>query len=150
MGEALRNGTATPDDVEGALARSKAVDIDPATLRNVLRVSSDDGPHAEAIEAIVRRIPNGWARWLSVDAGWYSLVIATHARLAQRDLGYVVHQIKEKYETLRYYYYWPGSDDLAPDLSTRWMPSSGAERVSAITCERCGQSGHYTEPSITG
>ncbi len=77
MGEAPRNGTATPDDVEAALARSRALDIDPATLRNVLQVQSDAGPHAGAIEAILRRIPDGWGHWLNVDAGWYPLVVTT-------------------------------------------------------------------------
>ncbi len=52
-----------------------------------------------------------------------------------------MHQIKEKYGTLRYYYR-PGSDDVAPGLLDAMDAiADEAERVSAVTCERRGQSG---------
>ncbi len=57
------------------MARSRALAIDPERLRNVLHVPSDAGAHAREIEAILQRIPDGWGRWLNVDAGWYPLVI---------------------------------------------------------------------------
>ncbi|KAA0109928.1 hypothetical protein [Mycolicibacterium sp. P1-5] len=95
MGDALRNGTATHDDVEGALARLRSLDIDPQKQRNALHVPADAGPHSTALETILRRIPDGWGRWISVDAGWYPLVIATDDRLAELDDQYVVQQIKE-------------------------------------------------------
>lgn len=75
-----------------------------------------------------------------MDDGWYPLVIATDHRLAEHYPGYVVHRIKEKYGTLRYYY-WPGSD-VAPDLLDAMDAiTDEAEPVSAVTCERCGQLG---------
>ena len=70
MGDGLRNGTATPEDVEGAFARFMSVDIDPQKHLDALQVPADAGPHAAAIKTILRRIPNGWGRWISVDAGW--------------------------------------------------------------------------------
>lgn len=141
MGDALRNGTATPEDVEGAFGRFMSLDIDPQKHRNALHIPADAGTHAEAIETILRRVPDGWGRWISVDAGWYPLVIATDRRLAELDADYVVHQIKEKFGTLRYYY-WPSSEDASPELLDAMDAIiDDAERASAITCERCGRPG---------
>lgn len=41
MGDALRNGTATPEDVEGALARFMSLDIDPQKRRNALHIPAE-------------------------------------------------------------------------------------------------------------
>jgi hypothetical protein len=141
MGDALRNGTATPEDVDGAFARFMSLDIDPQKRRNALHIPADAGPHAGAIETILCRIPDGWGRWISVDAGWYPLVIATDQRLAELDAHYVVQQIKEKFGTLRYYCA-PSSEDPSPELLDALDAiTDDAERASAITCERCGQPG---------
>jgi hypothetical protein len=141
MGDALRNGTATPEDVEGAFARFMSLDVDPQKRRNALHIPADAGPHAAAIETILRRIPDGWGRWISVDAGWYPLVIATDQRLAELDADYVVQQIKEKFGTLRYYCA-PSGDDPSPELLDALDAiTDDAERASAITCERYGDPG---------
>jgi hypothetical protein len=141
MGDAVRNGTAIPGDVEAAFARLLSLDVDENTRRNALHIPPDAGKHAAAIETILRRIPDGWGRWLSVDAGWYPLVIATDSRLAELDAGYIVHQIKEKFGTLRYYY-WPSSDTASLEvLAAMDAITDEAERESAATCERCGQPG---------
>lgn len=68
-----------------------SLDIDPQKRRNALRVPRDAGPYAAAIEAILRRIPDGWGRWVSLDAGWYPLIASTDVRLAELDADYVVH-----------------------------------------------------------
>jgi hypothetical protein len=141
MGDALRNGTATPDDVDGAFARLLSMDYDRDKHRNALHIPADAGEHAAAIETILRRIPDNWGRWISVDAGWYPLVIATDAQLAALDPNYRVHQIKEKFGTLRYYY-WPSSDNASPELLDALDAiTDDAERTSAMTCERCGEPG---------
>jgi hypothetical protein len=141
MGDALRNGTATPEDVEGAFARFMTLDIDPQKHRNALHIPADAGTHAAVIETILRRIPDGWGRWISVDAGWYPLVIATDHRLAEIDPDYVVQQIKEKFGTLRYYCT-PGSEDASAELlDSLDAITEDAQRASAITCERCGEPG---------
>ena len=141
MGDALRNGTATSEDVEGAFARFMSLDIDPQKHRNALHIPADAGPHAAAIETILRRIPDGWGRWISLDAGWYPLVIATDTRLAALDPTHQVHQIKEKFGTLRYYY-WPSSEDASPALLDAMdAVTDEAERASALICERCGEPG---------
>ncbi|ETB35484.1 hypothetical protein N602_26770 [Mycobacterium avium subsp. hominissuis 10-5606] len=141
MSEALSNGTATSEDVDGTFARLMAVDIDPHKRRNALHIPPDAGEHAEAIEAILRRIPDGWGRWLSVDAGWYPLVIVIDKQLARLDANYRVHQIKEKFGTLCYYC-WLSNDDASSDLfDAMYAITDDAERASAITCERCGEPG---------
>lgn len=141
MGEGLRNGVATPEEIDSVFARLMSSDIDWKTYRNALHVPADAGEHAGSIEAILRRIPDGWGRWLSVDAGWYPLVIATDALLARLDADYRVHQVKEKFGTLRYYY-WPSSEDVGHEtLDAMDAVTDGAQRASAITCERCGATG---------
>lgn len=141
MGEGLHNGSATPEEVDGVFARLMSSDIDWTTYRNALHVPADAGEHAGAIEAILRRIADGWGRWLSVDAGWYPLVIATDALLAALDADYRVHQVKEKFGTLRYYF-WPSGEDVDhKTLDAMDAVTDGAERASAITCERCGATG---------
>jgi hypothetical protein len=141
MSEALNNGAATPEDVDAAFARLMAVDIDPVTHRNALHIPPDAAAHTGAVEAILRRIPDGWGRWLNVDAGWYPLVVATDTQLARLDPHYRVHQIKEKFGTLRYYFQ-ASSDDPDPDLLDAMDAiTDDAEHASVITCERCGQPG---------
>ena len=103
MAAGLRAGTATPEDVEGAVARIMSVDVDRDTMLNALHMPADAGPFAPALETILRRIPDGWGRWIGHDAGWYPIVVALDQRLSAIDPEYVVHQIKEKYGTLRYY-----------------------------------------------
>ena len=141
MGDALRNGTATPEDVEGAFARLMSLEVDPQKHRNALHIPADAEPHAAALETILRRIPDGWGRWISIDAGWYPLVVATDRRLAAIDADYVVHQIKEKFGTLRYYCA-PGSEDPSPELLDAFDAiTDDVEAASAVTCERCGEPG---------
>ncbi len=138
MSAALRSGTATPDDVQGAFGRLKSLGIDPDTWRNALHIPADAGPSTAAIEAILRRIPEGWGRWIGTDAGWYPLLIVTDWRLAQIDADYVVHQVKEKFGTLRYYCA-PRSDEPGSEVWEAFHAIvDDAERASATMCERCG------------
>jgi hypothetical protein len=91
--------------------------------------------------AILGRIPERWGRWIDHDAGWYPLVVSVDERLAAIDPDYVVHQIKEKYGTLRYYCS-PGGDEPATQRRVVFdSVIAAAERASATTCERCGQPG---------
>lgn len=141
MSEALNNGTATPEDVDAAFARLAALDIDPHKPRNAICIPPDAGEHAAAIEAILRRIPDGHGRFLSVGAGWYPLVIATDAQLSRLDPHYRVLQVKEKFGTLRYYCRASGDDPEPELLDAMDAITDDAERASATICERCGQPG---------
>ncbi|MCA2246066.1 MULTISPECIES: hypothetical protein [Mycobacteriaceae] len=136
MAVRLRAGTATPDDVAGALGRLFSTDDN----RDALRLPPDAGVHAECLERILRRIPDGWGRWFRHDAGWYPISIACDRQLAALDGGYVVYQVKEKFGTLRYYC--EPSTERRTELWERFTAiTDAAERESAITCERCGQPG---------
>ena len=141
MAAGLRAGTATPEDVEGAIARIMSTDVDRDTMVNALHIPADAGPFAPVLETILRRIPDGWGRWISHDAGWYSIVVGVDERLSAIDPEYVVHQIKEKFGTLRYYCA-PSGDEPSAAVSDAFRAiTDEAERTSAITCERCGKQG---------
>jgi hypothetical protein len=140
MSEGLQNGTTTGEDIRGALNRLTSHGIDDDTLVNALHVPADAGPHAGALEQILRRIPDGWGRWISHDPGWYPIVIRLDKRLASIDPDYVVHQVKEKFGALRYYAE-PSGDPTSAQWETFRDPIQEAERESAITCELCGEPG---------
>jgi hypothetical protein len=136
----LRNGSATQQDIQGVLNRLQSCDINTDRVINAPHVPPDAGPYAPALQRILYRIPDGWGRWICHDAGWYEIVVACDQRLAVIDPDYVVHQVKEKFGTLRY--------ECVP--SGEWRPElwgtfdvivSEAEHASTITCERCGEPG---------
>jgi len=139
--EKIRVRAATPEDVAGGVARIMSVAVDRGTMLNALHIPADAGPFASALESILRRIPDGWGRWISHDAGWYPIVVGVDERLSAIDPEYVVHQIKEKFGTLRYYCV-PSGDAPSPAVFDAFRAITGeAERASAITCERCGEPG---------
>jgi len=141
MAAGLRAGTAAPEDVEGAVARIMSVDIDRDTMLNALHVPADAGPLAAALETILRRIPDGWGRWIGHDAGWYPIVVALDQRLSAIDPDYVLHQVKEKFGALRYYCA-PSGEETGPAVLDAFGAMIGdAERASAVTCERCSEPG---------
>jgi hypothetical protein len=140
MSAGLRAGTASADDVESTLSRLFSCHIDRDTMINAVHVPADAGPYCPALETILRRIPDGWGRWIRHDAGWYPIVVGCDQRLAAIDPDYVVHQVKEKFGTLRYYCT-PSGDPTTEMSDTFDDITTEAARVSAITCERCGQPG---------
>ena len=140
MSAGVHDGTATQEDIEGAFNRLVSCDIEQDTLINALHVPPDAGSYAPALEQILRRIPDGWGRWISHDAGWYQIVIAVDQRLAAIDPDYVVHQVKEKYGTLCYYCA-PSGEPSPESWDTFHDIVDEAERAAAITCERCGEPG---------
>ncbi len=140
MAAGQRAGTATPEDVAGGVARMMSVDVDRDTMLNALHIPADAGQFAPALEKILRRIPDGWGRWISHDAGWYPIVVGVDQRLSAIDPEYVVHQVKEKFGTLRYYCAPSGEPSPAVCDAFREITAE-AERASAITCERCSEPG---------
>ncbi|SKU22766.1 hypothetical protein [Mycobacteroides abscessus] len=104
----------------------------------------DAGAHADALERILRRIPQRWGREISHGPGWYPIVVACHEQLVAIDPDYVVHQVKQKYGTLNYYC--TSDAELTPE---QWEAfdaiTDQAARVSAVTCELCGDPGEMCE-----
>lgn len=92
---ALRSGD--PEGVEATGARALAIPFDIEAFTNAIRVPSDAGDDAGALEAILRRISDGWGRWIAVGRGWYPIVTALDRKPADLDRGYRVLQITRHY-----------------------------------------------------
>ena len=79
-------------------------DADSQQLLNAVYVPGDAGEHAEALRGILLRIPDRWGRWISCDRGWYPLLVEFDEQLHILLPNYVLHQVKEKFGGLRYYW----------------------------------------------
>ena len=81
----------------------------------------------------------GWYGCIAPD-GWKDIVLDTDKMLAYIDPDYEIHQIKEKFGTLRYYY---GSKFEYASIQGRIMQAIAgyAESRSATICEVCGKWG---------
>ena len=77
--------------------------------------------------------PSQSLMWFGFDHGdgWYAIIDALSATIAQLSPDCRAVQVKEKFGTLRYYYI--GSNDIAVDAAVQM-----AEEMSARTCEECG------------
>jgi hypothetical protein len=81
----------------------------------------------------------GWYGCIAPD-GWKDIVLETDEMLAYIDPDYEIHQIKEKFGTLRYYY---GSEHNFSSIQGKIMYAitQAAEARSSRTCEVCGKYG---------
>jgi hypothetical protein len=80
---------------------------DPNSFLNQYHVPEDAGEHAEDLRKILERIPLRWGRWISCGPGWYPFIIELDRKLAEIAPDYQLHQVKEKFGTLRYYIGFP-------------------------------------------
>lgn len=98
----------------------------------------------EEREALKRRIDArtrpGWDG-LSVGPGWYEIVDTLDREIADIVPDYEVHQIKEKFGGLRYYYGVPGGMYDAAKTEALAKVEARAEAKALVTCERCGEPG---------
>lgn len=100
-------GAVISGDEEGASAadaQMRTIPLDLTRVLNAIHVPDDAGDWAEGLERILRRIPDGWGRWIRVEKGWYPIIVALDAELATIDPGYVVQQVKEKFGGLDVYF----------------------------------------------
>jgi hypothetical protein len=129
-------------------------DVDYQQSLNALHVPEDAGEHADALRGMLVRIPDGWGRWIRCDRGWYSLLVELDEQLRALLPNYVIHQVKEKFGGLRYYWE-PGEDvrdasDPGGEAAVagrerrielaQQLVASAEKRASAI-CELCGAAG---------
>lgn len=110
-----------------------------------LDVPEDAGRYRDSLVMILQRIPDWRPRFLSCGPGWYPLIARLHADLADLDIDYEVHQVKEKYGALRYYA-WTEDSDMQVLFAER---VAVAEARSVEICEWCGQPGRLSTSSET-
>lgn len=119
-------------------------------FRDDPHLPEDAGEYADDLRDILDRIPIGWGKWISCDKGWYKIVVETHNRLKFMWPNYEIHQIKEKFGTLRFYWGIKGEDgewlaldkDTANTIYNIMMDIEiAAENKSAHYCEICGDYG---------
>jgi DNA-directed RNA polymerase subunit RPC12/RpoP len=81
----------------------------------------------------------GWYGCIAPD-GWKDIVLKADEMLAFIDPDYEIHQIKEKFGTLRYYF---GTTKKYETIESNIMYAieRWAEAASANTCEQCGKHG---------
>jgi len=133
-GLAVRSGDVA--GVESALEALRSANLDPREVLNALHIPTDAGEHAVGLEKILRRIPDGWGRWIGCGPGWYPIIVELDQQLAGVVPDYEVHQVKEKFGGLRYYYAGPGHLVDEMDRLVRV-----AEDKADRTCEACGKPG---------
>lgn len=117
------------DTVKGAAARdsvgfgaafdqgrqiASAMDVDE--IINSVDMPADVGEHEHALLRLLLRIPDGWGRWISCSSGWFALLARAERELADVCPTFVVHQVKEKFGTLRLYVEFDSDDDLPAEL----------------------------------
>lgn len=137
----LANAVTEGTDPEGGQAAAEAArqvlsGLDLDAVRDALHVPQDAGSYHDALTAILRRIPDGWGRWIACDAGWYPLIVDLDCDLAAIDPDYELNQCKEKFGTLRFYAH--ASEGLPEEAKRRFHERvASAERASETTCENC-------------
>jgi hypothetical protein len=113
-------------------------------------VPDDAGEYAEALIEIMNRIPSGWGRWISCGKGWYPLIVETDKKMRFLYPEYEIHQIKEKFGELRFYWGIPApeteiseSQEQQNHLIQEIMHDveANSENRSRYICELCGDRG---------
>jgi hypothetical protein len=148
MAKGLTKGTLDADGLAATTAKLRQVDVDLKRILDSLHIPEDAGGFRDALVAMLHRIPDNWGRWISCDAGWYPLITRLDAALSALDPDYQIHQIKEKFGTLRYYADTEMEDDSVQARFHELIAEG--ERESATTCERCGAPGELCAVRPTG
>lgn len=77
--------------------------------------------------------------------GWLGIVHTLHYKLAHIVPGYAIHQIKEKFGSLRFYCNAAAGAECDSETTDKVRSMiSEAERQSGTTCEICGEPGTLT------
>ena len=102
---------------------------------------------------ILNRIPVEWGLWISCGKGWYKLLVDTNRKMNMMWPNYEIHQVKEKFGSLRFYWGissedkdWEALDENISNTIYEIMGdiANGAESRSSRICEDCGKFGTTT------
>lgn len=119
-------------------------------FRDTPHIPENAGEYEGDLKDILNRVPIGWGRWISCDKGWYKLLAETNRKMKMMWPQYEIHQVKEKYGTLRFYWGVPFEDEnwqamnedvrntvhgIMEDIAYQ------AEHRSGYICETCGGHG---------
>jgi len=97
-------------------------------------------PDGDGLEAVLARFEDGWPAHLSIGEGWHGLVLALDGELSAIDPDYAVHQVKEKYGGLRYYFQ-ASAGTTESDRRRMDEVCDEYERRSYTVCELTGRPG---------
>jgi hypothetical protein len=140
LADAVRQMASATGDAEGFQAAFNAMThvgrgIDHQQILNAMHVPKDAGEHTEALREMLVRIPDGWGRWISCDRGWYPLLVELDEQLRKLLPNYELHQVKEKYGGLRYYFE-PGEEIRDPNDPEPSIPGPGCSDAESAQWER--------------
>lgn len=102
--EAVVDGSLTAESLAAGVEAVRQVPLDSKTVLDALHLPTDAGEFEDGLRQVLHRIPAGWGRWVSCDAGWYPIIVALDEQIAAIAPEYEIHQVKEKYGTLRFYW----------------------------------------------
>ena len=89
------------------------------------------------IESLRSKIEPSYGQYISVDEGWYQIILDCDKELTAIDPNYRIFQIKEKFGGLRYYFK-PSQSDTLEAMN---KVVSKYEEIAARTCEATGMPG---------
>lgn len=123
-----------------AAARQAGSRLDREALLNKSHMPDDAAGFENGLRAIMKRIPPNWGRWIGCSRGWYPIIIALDQALVAIDPDYELHQVKEKFGGLRYYF---GTSESIAEADRQRMEQlvDEAEERCESTCELCGGPG---------
>lgn len=128
LAQAAAAGSLDEESLAASLEALRQIPLDPVRVLDAVHVPDDAGEHREGLERVLRRIPDGWGRWISCGPGWYSIVVRLADEIAELLPEYEIHQVKEKYGTLRFYWGTPHREPVCCESFTLHdpRPSKGA------------------------
>lgn len=94
------------------------------------------------VEKLREKFVAGYLNYISVDEGWYQIVVDCDAELTALDPGYRIQQIKEKFGGLRYYILLSDQANGDPELKGKIdAVITKYENLARQTCEATGRPG---------
>ena len=139
----LMAATSDPDDLEAAARAIEQImpGLDGQEFRDALEIPEDAGEYADALRGMLVRIPDRWGRWIRCERGWYPLLAELDAELAVLLPRYRIHQVKEKFGGLRFY--WHSGERILdpgdPEPAAPGEEASAAEEARSLAEHKAWQ-----------